>query len=71
MPAAREMNGSSCSVEMEDEWKREEMDSVSDWGSPHLANVENEEGGSEQVQRDPDECNGAHLNYAHLGMSLY
>ena len=70
MPAAREMNGSSCSVEMEDEWKREEMDSMSGWGSPHLANVENEEGGSEQLQRDPDEDHGAHFNYAHLGVSF-
>ena len=69
MPAAREMTGSSCSVEMEDEWKREE--SMSGWGSPHFTNMENEEGASEQVQGDPDEDHGAHFNYAHFGVSLY
>ena len=63
MPAAREMNGSSCSVEMEDE-------SMSDWGSPHLTNMENEEEASEQVQRNSDEDHGAHFNYAHFGVGF-
>ena len=64
MPAAREMNGSTCSVAMEDE-------SMSDWGSPHFTNMENEEGASELVKRDPDEDHGAHFNFAHFGVSFY
>ena len=71
MPAAREMNGSSCSVEMDDEWKREVRESMSGWGSPHLPNIENEEEASEQVQRNSDEDHGAHFNYAHFGVSFY
>ena len=71
MPAAREMTGSSCSVEIEDEWKREERESMSDWGSPRLTNMENEEGASEQVKRDPDEDHGAHVNFAYFGVSFY
>ena len=70
MPAAREMTGSSCSVELEDEWQREEKDSMSSWASPHLTNVENNGGAFEQVQRDLDEDHGAHFNYAHLGVSF-
>ena len=63
MPDARDMNGSTCSVEMEDE-------RMSDWGSPHFTNMENEGEASEQVQRDPDEDHGAHFNFAHFGVSF-
>ena len=66
MPAAREMNGSTCSVEIEDEWKREERESM----SSHLTNMENKEGASEQLQSDPDEDHGAHFNYAHFGVGF-
>ena len=71
MPAAREMNGSTCSVEMEDEWKREERESMSGWGSPNFSTVENEEEASEKVQRESYEDHGAHFNFAYFGVSLY
>ena len=71
MPATREMSGSTCSVEMEEEWKREEGGSMSGWGSPRSITLENEEGVSEQVQMDPDEYRGAHFNFAHFGVGYH
>ena len=64
MPAAREMNGSACSLEMEDE-------SMSDWGSPHSTNMKNEKLASEQLKRDPDEDHGAHFNCTHFGVICF
>ena len=81
MPAAREMSDSTCSVEMEEEWKAEDGESmsgdnfkqrkikktdvISGWGSP-----QSKDDVVGQVQMDPDEYRGAHFNYAHFGVCL-
>jgi len=67
MPATRDLNGSTCSVEMENEWKKEKVESLSGWGSPPSVAMENEESVSEQLQREQEENQGAHFNYAHFG----
>ena len=71
MPAEREMSGSTCSVEMEEEWKREESGSMSGWGSPRSITMENDEDVSEKVQMDSDENKGAHFNFAHFGVGYH
>ena len=68
MPATKDLNGSTCSVEMENEWKKEKEESLSGWGSPPSVAMENEESVSEQLQREQEENQGAHFNYAHFGV---
>ena len=68
MPATRDLKGSICSVEMENEWKKEEGESLSGWGSPPSVAMENEESVSEQLQHQQEENQGAHFNYAHFGV---
>ena len=70
MPATRDLNGSTCSVEMENEWKKEKGESLSRWGSPPSVAMENEESVSEQLQREQEENQGAHFNYAHFGVGI-
>jgi len=66
MPATRDLSGSTCSVEVEQEKKKEEDETMSGWGSPSSTTGENEESVSDQVQREQEERQGAHFNYAHF-----
>jgi len=65
MPATQERSASTCSVEMDEEWKGDE-ESNSGWGCPQTITIESDEGVLENVKFDPDEYSGAHFNYAHF-----
>ena len=69
MPATRELGGSTCSVELEGEWKKEEGGVMADWGFPPSVVLENQEDISDQGQSDSNEKDGSHTNYAYFEVS--
>jgi len=63
MPAT----SSTCSVEVEGEWKKEDGEKMLDWGFPPSVVMENEEEVSDQGQSESNENHGSHVNYAYFG----
>lgn len=70
MTATRDHSGNSFSVEMDQEQKSEEGASLSGWGFPSSEKMKKGESASDQAQREHEECQGAHFNYAHFGVSF-
>jgi len=64
MPAT----SSTCSVEVEGEWKKEDGEKMLDWGFPPSVVMENEEEVSDQGQSESNENHESHVNYAYFGV---
>ena len=64
MPAT----SSTCSIEVEGEWKKEEGKNIKDCGFPPSEVIENDEV-SDQDQSESNENHGPNFNYAYSGIS--
>ena len=67
MPATRDLDlgGSTCTVEVESEWKKDDGGST----SPPSVVMETEERESDHGQSEFNENQGSYFNYAYFGVS--
>ena len=64
MPAT----SSTCSVEVEGEWGKDEGKKIEDWGFPPSEVMETDEV-LDQGQSEQNENHGSHVNFAYFGVS--